>query len=108
MTALPPALPACGTIITAAVILFNWWQERRINRDTVRRFEGPVEDILLRDDFRLDPATVAAIDDDAVTAHFSNDSKQAAGFDQTTSIANKTSSESVAADAEQTVIETEN
>jgi FtsZ-interacting cell division protein ZipA len=57
MTDLQLALLALGAIIIAAVILFNWLQESRIRRETVRRFEGPVEDALLVEDYKSNPGT---------------------------------------------------
>jgi FtsZ-interacting cell division protein ZipA len=62
MSDLQLALIAFGAVIILGVILFNRWQERRINRETMRRFEGPVDDALL-EEFRFDPQTVAGIDD---------------------------------------------
>lgn len=50
MTDLQLALLALGAIIIAAVILFNWLQESRIRRETVRRFDGPIKDVLMVDD----------------------------------------------------------
>jgi hypothetical protein len=62
MSDLQLALIAFGAVIILGVILFNRWQERRINRETMRRFEGPVDDALL-EEFRFDPQAVAGIDD---------------------------------------------
>lgn len=107
MNDLQLALLALGAIIIASVILFNWWQERRIHQETVRRFEGPIEDILLKEDFRIDPAAVATVDDAADVAYVSHDSKQTDGFEQTASVADETQGESGTADAEQPMIETE-
>jgi FtsZ-interacting cell division protein ZipA len=54
MSDLQLALIAFGAVIILGVILFNRWQERRINRETMRRFEGPVDDALL-EEFHFDP-----------------------------------------------------
>jgi len=40
-------LIALGAIFIAAVILFNWWQERRLSQDAIRRFDGPEDDALM-------------------------------------------------------------
>ena len=40
-------LIALGAIIIAGVILFNWWQERRLSQDAIRRFDAPAGDPLL-------------------------------------------------------------
>lgn len=40
-------LIALGAIIIAGVILFNWWQERRLSQDAIRRFDAPEGDPLL-------------------------------------------------------------
>jgi FtsZ-interacting cell division protein ZipA len=62
MSDLQLALIAFGAVVILGVILFNRWQERRINRETMRRFEGPVDDALL-EEFRFDPQAVAGIED---------------------------------------------
>ncbi len=40
-------LIALGAIIIAGVILYNWWQERRLSQDAIRRFDTPESDPLL-------------------------------------------------------------
>lgn len=57
MSDLQLALLALGAVIIASVLLFNWWQERKLSRETVRRFEGPVDDALL-EEFRMDSARI--------------------------------------------------
>lgn len=42
-------LIALGAIFIAGVILFNWWQERRLSQDAIRRFDGPEGDALMED-----------------------------------------------------------
>jgi FtsZ-interacting cell division protein ZipA len=61
MSDLQLALLALGVLIIAAVVLFNWWQERKIRRETLSRFEPPADDSLL-DDFHIDPQAVSDID----------------------------------------------
>lgn len=51
-------LLSVGAIIIAVVILFNWWQERRIRHEMVRRFDGPVDDVLMAGKFNLNPKPV--------------------------------------------------
>lgn len=47
MSDLQLALIALGAVIVAAVILYNWWQERRLMRDSSWHFEAPADDALL-------------------------------------------------------------
>ena len=61
MSDLQLGLLALGAVVIAAVILFNWWQERRFSRESIRRFEGPVDDALM-EEFRIDPNAVVAIE----------------------------------------------
>lgn len=61
MSDLQLALLALGALIIAAVVLFNWWQERKIRHETLSRFEPPADDSLL-DDFHIDPQAVSDID----------------------------------------------
>lgn len=58
-------LIALGAVIIAAVLLFNWWQERRLSQDAIRRFDGPVDDALMGD-FRIDRDRPIAFDEDAI------------------------------------------
>ncbi|HQR60463.1 MAG TPA: cell division protein ZipA C-terminal FtsZ-binding domain-containing protein [Methylophilaceae bacterium] len=61
MSDLQLALLVLGALIIAAVVLFNWWQERRIIREAMSRIELPADDSL-RDDFHFDPEAVSDID----------------------------------------------
>lgn len=72
MSDLQLGLLALGAIVIAAVILFNWWQERRFSRDSIRRFEGPVDDALL-EEFRIDAGEVAVDPQDQGFAEASGD-----------------------------------
>ncbi len=58
-------LIALGAIIIAAVILFNWWQERRLSQDAIRRFDGPVDDALM-EDFHIDRDRPVGFDEEAI------------------------------------------
>jgi FtsZ-interacting cell division protein ZipA len=50
MTDLQLALLALGALIIAAVVLFNWWQERNIRNETSKHLNTPQRDVLM-DDF---------------------------------------------------------
>jgi hypothetical protein len=65
MSQLQIGLISLGAFIILVVLLFNWWQERSIRREMVRRFEGPIDDVLM-DELRDKPAHDAefSIDDD--------------------------------------------
>jgi len=65
MSDLQLSLLALGAVIIAAVILFNWWQERRFMQENIRRFEEPSDDILM-DDFQIDPERVVAFETDSI------------------------------------------
>jgi len=65
MSDLQLSLLALGAVIIAAVILFNWWQERRFMQESIRRFEQPADDILM-DDFQIDPERVVAFETDSI------------------------------------------
>lgn len=65
MSDLQLALIALGAVIIAGVILFNWWQERRLMQDSVKRFEDPVDDALMQD-FRIDPNNNIAVERTAI------------------------------------------
>ena len=65
MSDLQLSLLALGAVIIAAVILFNWWQERRFMQENIRRFEEPSGDILM-DDFQIDPERVVAFETDSI------------------------------------------
>jgi FtsZ-interacting cell division protein ZipA len=58
MTDLQLALIALGALIILAVVLFNWWQERKLHKETESRFIEPETDVLMDEDFRIDPHTV--------------------------------------------------
>jgi FtsZ-interacting cell division protein ZipA len=58
MTDLQLALIALGALIIIAVVLFNWWQERKLHKETESRFAAPETDVLMDDDFRIEPTTV--------------------------------------------------
>lgn len=55
MTDLQLALIALGALIIIAVVLFNWWQERKLHKETESRFVEPETDVLMDEDFRIDP-----------------------------------------------------
>jgi hypothetical protein len=40
-------LIALGAAFIAGLVAYNWWQERKIRRDMVRRFDGPIDDVLM-------------------------------------------------------------
>jgi FtsZ-interacting cell division protein ZipA len=82
MSQLQIGLISFGALIILAVLLYNWWQERNIKREMVRRFEGPIDDVLMGelatepkvvaekskhdfdDDFHIDPAAIRALDEE--------------------------------------------
>jgi FtsZ-interacting cell division protein ZipA len=66
MSDLQLSLLALGAVIIAAVILFNWWQERRFMRESMHRFEEPTNDILMADDFHIDPDRVVAFESESL------------------------------------------
>lgn len=37
-----------GAVFILGLVMFNWWQERKIRRDMVRRFDGPIDDVLMK------------------------------------------------------------
>lgn len=47
MSDLQLALIALGGVFVAAVVLYNWWQERRLIRESSRRFDDAADDPLL-------------------------------------------------------------
>jgi FtsZ-interacting cell division protein ZipA len=53
-----------GAVIILSVIVFNWWQERRLRNETSKRFDAPKRDVLM-DEFHID--TDAVITDDVRT-----------------------------------------
>lgn len=65
MSDLQLSLLALGAVIIAAVILFNWWQEKRFMQESIRRFEGPADDVLM-DEFQIDPERVVAFDTESI------------------------------------------
>jgi FtsZ-interacting cell division protein ZipA len=77
MSQLQIGLVSLGALIILAVLLFNWWQERNIRRETVRRFDGPIDDVLMEElrnqplpeaaeDFRIDPEIVLEISEEVI------------------------------------------
>jgi FtsZ-interacting cell division protein ZipA len=79
MSQLQIGLLALGVLIILGVLLFNWWQERNLRREMVRRFEGPIDDVLMEElrrqnqpeateEFRIDPESVVEIDEEVVIA----------------------------------------
>ncbi|MBU3735696.1 MAG: cell division protein FtsZ [Methylobacterium sp.] len=79
MSDLQLGLLALGAVVIAAVILFNWWQERRFSRDSIRRFEGPADDALL-EEFRIDAAALAVDAQDQEFADASDDASVPTGL----------------------------
>lgn len=57
MSDLQLALLALGALIIIAVIVFNWWQERKLRNEAAERFEEPQRDALM-DDFQIDTEAV--------------------------------------------------
>src|SRR3989344_3727055 len=53
MTDLQLALLALGVVIIVAIVLFNWWQERKLRTEVSQRFDEPQQDALL-DEFHFD------------------------------------------------------
>ncbi|MCB5187519.1 cell division protein FtsZ [Methylobacillus caricis] len=49
MTDLHWALIALGAVIIGAVLVFNWWQERKLKNETSSRFEEPRYDALMQE-----------------------------------------------------------
>lgn len=62
MSDLQLALIALGAVIVVGVILFNWWQERRLMQESMTRFDAPEDDPLM-EKFRIDP--LPAVRDEA-------------------------------------------
>ncbi len=58
-------LIALGAGIIAAVIIFNWWQERRFGQEAARGFDEPVDDALM-ENFRINRDRPMAFDDKAI------------------------------------------
>ena len=58
MSDLQLALLALGAIIIVAVILFNWWQERKMRKLPAEAFEPAAHDPLLEDQFSIDTSAV--------------------------------------------------
>ncbi|MCB5184297.1 cell division protein FtsZ [Methylobacillus gramineus] len=50
MTDLHWALIALGAVIIGAVLIFNWWQERKLKKETSSRFDEPRYDALMEED----------------------------------------------------------
>lgn len=58
MSDLQLALLLLGAVIIFAVIAFNWWQERKLRNEAARHFETPHNDVLMDEDFQLDPDAI--------------------------------------------------
>jgi len=76
MSQLQIGLITLGALIILAVLLFNWWQERNIKREMFRRFESPIDDVLMDEprvssvepveEFHIDPDAVLEIHQEAI------------------------------------------
>ena len=55
MSQLQLGLLAAGALVIISVVINNWWQERRIRRDMVQRFDGPIDDVLMGNKAAADP-----------------------------------------------------
>lgn len=55
MSQLQLGLLAIGALVIISVLVNNWWQERRIRRDMVQRFDGPIDDVLMGNKAASDP-----------------------------------------------------
>lgn len=53
MTDLQLALVGLGVLIIVAIVLFNWWQERKFRTSISQRFDEPRQDALM-DEFQFD------------------------------------------------------
>jgi len=74
MTDLQLALLALGALIIAAVVLFNWWQERAIRKEAAERFVPPQRDVLMDDDFQLDTEAILKDEQPASGPEYAEDS----------------------------------
>lgn len=81
MSQLQIGLVSLGALIILAVLLFNWWQERNIRREMFRRFEGPIDDVLMEElrvtgpkeaeeEFRIDTDAVLEIREEVAIAEY--------------------------------------
>ncbi len=69
MSQLQIGLITLGALIILAVLLFNWWQERAIKREMFRRFDGPLDDVLMdesRAKTTVEPVEEFHIDPEAI------------------------------------------
>lgn len=66
MSDLQLALLGLGGVIILSVVLFNWWQERRFRKEVAERFETPEHDVLMDNDFSIDPSANVIDDEPAV------------------------------------------
>ena len=57
MTDLQLALIGLGVLIIVAIVLFNWWQERKFRTDVAQRFDEPRQDALM-EEFHFDSDAV--------------------------------------------------
>ena len=55
MSPLQLGLLAIGALVIGSVMLYNWWQERTIRRDMVRRFDGSIDDVLMGKSVAINP-----------------------------------------------------
>ncbi|SNR72240.1 ZipA, C-terminal FtsZ-binding domain [Methylobacillus rhizosphaerae] len=75
MTDLHWALLGLGILIIAAVLVFNWWQERKFKQETSKRFEAPQYDALMEEmeggrneEFHINPDVILKDDEGEVTS----------------------------------------
>ncbi len=57
MTDLQLAPLALGVVIIIAIVLFNWWQERKLRSDVSQLFDEPQQDALMGE-FHIDPEAI--------------------------------------------------
>lgn len=57
MTDLQLALLGLGVLIIVAIVLFNWWQERRLHTSITQRIDEPRQDALM-DEFHFDSEAI--------------------------------------------------
>ncbi|OAM53032.1 hypothetical protein A7981_06300 [Methylovorus sp. MM2] len=71
MTDLQLILLMLGLVIIASVVLFNWWQERKLRNEAAERFVAPERDVLMDQDFKIDTDTAILQEDiDEAMAHY--------------------------------------
>jgi FtsZ-interacting cell division protein ZipA len=69
-------LLAIGALVITSVLVYNWWQERSIRRDMVRRFDGPIDDVLMGNKAAADPEA-----DDAFAMDVAEEAADDEGFE---------------------------